>query len=320
VAEGLAEVHTSGILHRDIKPDNILLDPDRDVAVLSDFGLAVIAGAVGGCSGTPGYMAPEVFRGGASERTDVFALAATLFYLVTGRKPFDSRDLLTNRQQAESGIPEPALGGLPTRVAAIIRAGLDPNPDRRPNLAEFTAMLHGCHTGGLADRLRAMTPERPKGVKLQVTIATANEKELIFRTVFTGEVTTGTPLLRCESVVRIEAAADADGYLTVLNLSSGGEVVVLFPNPRMTDNRIQAGRPQRLTVKLTPPGGTDHAVLVWTPGPCPIAADAWRKQIESGRLSLAPVQDRVMALVDVEVPEPPRAEYVAAILGIEHGG
>jgi hypothetical protein len=318
VAEGLAEVHEKGILHRDIKPDNILLDPDRDAAVLTDFGLAARAADVSGCCGTPGYMAPEVFDGRATAATDVFALAATLFYLVTGRKPFDSRDLIAGRNEAEKGTSEQALGGLPPEVREVVRAGLDPDPAARPDLAAFTAMLRGCHTAGLAARLRAASASRGRGVTLTVTVSTAAEKDLVFRTLFSGRVETGGPLLRCDQVVRIEAAADADGYLTVLNLSSGGEVGVLFPNPRVPDNRMRVGVARRLTVKLTPPAGTDHAVLVWTPGPCPLSADEWRARIESGRLALAPARERGMEFVDLDTPAPARVDFAAAVIGIEH--
>src|SRR5262249_6876154 len=72
VADGLAEVHARGVLHRDIKPDNILLDRDRDAAVLTDFGVAAHAGDARGCCGTAGYMAPELADGAASAKTDVF--------------------------------------------------------------------------------------------------------------------------------------------------------------------------------------------------------------------------------------------------------
>jgi hypothetical protein len=126
--------------------------------------------------------------------------------------------------------------------------------------------------------------------------------------------------VRCDEVVRIETTPDADGYLTVLNLSSGGEVDVLFPNPRAPDNRVRAGRPQRLTVKLTPPAGTDHAVLVWSPGPCPLSARKWRERIESGRLGLTPARDRGMAFVGADTPEAGGPEWASAVVGIEHGG
>jgi hypothetical protein len=324
VADGLAEVHARGILHRDIKPDNILLDRERDAAVLTDFGVAAHAADAGGCCGTPGYMAPELADGLASAKADVFALAATLFHLVRGRKPFATRDVLTALCQAAGGVPESELTGLPAGLAAVIRAGLDPYPDRRPDLATFTAMLRGCHTAGLAERLRALAPAAARPVRLNVTVSTADEKDLLFRTVYRGVLpgdgSAGWPAVRCDAVVRIEAEADADGYLTVLDLGTSGEVAVLFPNPRAADNRVQAGQRRRLTVKMTPPAGTDHAVLVWTPRPCPLSAREWRERIEAGRLVLPAGQVRGMDFVTLDDPDPAAPAWVAAVVGIEHGG
>jgi hypothetical protein len=323
VADGLAEVHARGILHRDIKPDNVLLDQDRDVAVLTDFGVSAHAADARGCCGTVGYMAPELCDGKASPKTDVFALAATLFHLVIGRKPFDTGDLLVALCAAVKGLPEAELAGLPPGLAAAIRAGLEPDPDHRPDLAAFTALLRGCHNDGLAARLRALAAPAPKAVRLNVTVSTASEADLVFRTVYRGALPTdgaaGWPAVRCDNVVRIESQADADGYLTVLNLSSSGEVGVLFPNPRAPDNRLRAGRPHRLTVKMTPPAGTDHAVLVWTPRPCPLSAREWRERIEAGHLVVPAAQERGMEFVALDEAQPAGPDWVAAVVGIEHG-
>src|SRR5262249_57395633 len=88
VGDGLREVHERGLLHRDIKPANLLLDPDRDEAVLGDFGLAGALGGPNAVAGTRAYMAPEVRqRGRASPRSDVYSLAASLLHLGTGRPP-----------------------------------------------------------------------------------------------------------------------------------------------------------------------------------------------------------------------------------------
>jgi serine/threonine protein kinase len=324
VASGLAEVHARGILHRDIKPDNILLDRERDAAVLTDFGIAAHAGDARACCGTPGYMAPELGDGMASAKTDVFALTATLFQLATGRKPFNTPDLLTGLCEAGAGISEAALAGMSEGLAAVVRAGLAPDPARRPELAAFTAMLRGCHNDGLASRLRALAPPATRAVQLNVTVSTASEKDLIFRAVFRGTLpvdgSNSWPAVRCDTVVRIEAEADTDGYLTVLNLGSSGEVGVLFPNPRVPDNRVSVGRPQRLTVKMTPPAGTDHAVLVWTPRPCVLTALQWRERIENWQFEVPVGQERGMEFVDVDAPAPAGPEWVAGVVGIEHDG
>jgi hypothetical protein len=268
-------------------------------------------------------MAPELYDGTASPRTDVFALAATLFHLVIGHKPFDTGDVLAAWGAAIAGVPESDLAGLPPALAAAIRAGLEPDPARRLDLAGFTAHLRGCHTDGLAARLRALASPASQVVRLNVTVSTASETDLVFRTVFRGPLpadgATGWPALRCDNVVRIESQADAEGYLTVLCLSSAGEVAVLFPNPRAPDNRLRAGRPHRLTVKMTPPAGTDHAVLVWTPRPCPLSAREWRERIEAGHLVVPVSQDRGMDFVAADEVQPAGPGWVAAVVGIEHG-
>jgi serine/threonine-protein kinase len=93
VAEGLLAVHGRGIIHRDIKASNVLWDPGRDEAKLTDFGVAGRLGATRTAAGTPVFMAPEALLGRATEASDVYGLAATLFHLTTGELPFPATSL-----------------------------------------------------------------------------------------------------------------------------------------------------------------------------------------------------------------------------------
>ena len=137
----LAAAHRAGIVHRDVKPANVLFD-DAGVAHLADFGVAssrehtVGLTALGTVVGTPGFMAPEQARGEeAGQPADVFALGATLLYAATGNGPYGrgAPDLLMVR--AARGKVGPVPRSLPTRLRRTLASMLDPRADRRPSAA-----------------------------------------------------------------------------------------------------------------------------------------------------------------------------------------
>jgi len=123
VAEALAYAHRQGVVHRDVKPANVLLDRDG-TALLTDFGIAKLVEQTvqltQGVLGTPSYMAPEQVTGKpVDERTDIYALGVTLYELLTGRRPFDGEtplavafkhvsDPLPPPRQVNPALPEAA--------------------------------------------------------------------------------------------------------------------------------------------------------------------------------------------------------------------
>lgn len=131
-ARGLAHVHRLGILHRDVKPQNMLLSALGEVK-LADFGLAQAMQSqrpeVSANVGTPAFRAPEVCAGGsATPASDVFSLGASLFFLLTGRAPFLSEPGSTERE------PQLRLPGeLPRPVRALLAAMLSASPRKRPS-------------------------------------------------------------------------------------------------------------------------------------------------------------------------------------------
>ena len=97
IANALAHAHAHGVVHRDVKPDNVWIDAEGEAA-LGDFGVAVAEGESAPPAGTPRYAAPEQTLGeAATALSDLFALGVTLYELLCGARPFDSKDLFRMR-------------------------------------------------------------------------------------------------------------------------------------------------------------------------------------------------------------------------------
>ncbi len=133
---GLAAAHSSGVIHRDFKPDNVLVSRSGRVLV-ADFGLARSPGdPADSCAvvGTPLYMAPELHRGEpATARSDQFAFAATAWEILHGRHPFPGRSAGELARAIADGdlVEPPATTEVPARVSAILRRDLRPDPRER---------------------------------------------------------------------------------------------------------------------------------------------------------------------------------------------
>jgi hypothetical protein len=131
---GLAAAHDRGVVHRDLKPGNIMLDGRGQVRIV-DLGFATpSADPTSDIVGTPAYMAPEQLRGEyASERSDLFALGAVLYELFTGHRLFRVRTLAERLLSVESGTPALArLSGIDPAVEQAIRSCLEVDPRDRP--------------------------------------------------------------------------------------------------------------------------------------------------------------------------------------------
>lgn len=158
---GLKHAHDRGVVHRDIKPDNIFLanDDGRHVVKLLDFGIAkLVAGAeedpastrAGITMGTPAYLSPEQAVGGEiTARTDLYSATVVLFEMLTGRAPFDDPDLVAV-MIAHVSRPPPTLAEaapgleLPPQLEAVIERGLQKfTADRVSSAGEYLELLDG---------------------------------------------------------------------------------------------------------------------------------------------------------------------------------
>jgi predicted ATPase/class 3 adenylate cyclase len=173
VADALAHAHARRIVHRDVKPANILLTPDR-APILVDFGLALgedqAGGAVKGTvSGTPEYMSPEQAAGAAHRidgRTDVYSLGVVLYEMLTGRVPFRSTDFLEMLRQLRDDEPQPPrqlVKDIPPELEkACLKALAKRQKDRYTTAADF------------ADDLRRVLTMAPEGTdSRQLSVGTS---------------------------------------------------------------------------------------------------------------------------------------------------
>jgi serine/threonine protein kinase len=178
--EGLKAVHAAGVLHRDIKLENILLDfsGSRMQVKLTDFGIARLTYGTAltrttGLIGTPEYMAPETAQHGAATfASDLYSAGIVLYEMLAGRTPFGGGPPLTVlRRQAEE--PPPLIPGLPSRLWAYLESLLAKDPAARPaSAAQAADMLLALEPelAGLP-RLPLMSAAPPTGIASRMSLA-----------------------------------------------------------------------------------------------------------------------------------------------------
>jgi serine/threonine-protein kinase len=149
VADALAHAHALGIVHRDVKPANLVFDAATQRVWLTDFGLARLADAArtatGVLLGTPAFMAPEQLAGAqATPAGDVYALAATLFQLLSGALPCEAPTLgalLHALAAGELRTLAQVRADLPMALSDALARALHRDPDARPGAAAFARQL-----------------------------------------------------------------------------------------------------------------------------------------------------------------------------------
>jgi hypothetical protein len=175
LAEGIASVHAVGVLHRDVKPSNVLME--GRTPILIDFGLARVADDpklthTGWLLGTPGYLAPEILYGDdATAASDVHSWAATVAYAGTGHPPFGRGPSMAIMDRVRRGQFD--LDGLPPDLRQVVAAALDPEPGNRPTLEQLLAWLRPLSTQPAARR--TPPPTAPEHDPYTVPLALASQ-------------------------------------------------------------------------------------------------------------------------------------------------
>ena len=185
LADALAAAHAQSVVHRDVKPNNVMIARDGSVRLL-DFGLARGAGIdlttltrTGTILGTPGYMSPEQFDAhGVDERSDVYSLGVVLFEVLTGRLPFTGQTpiavALAHKTQAPP-LPRSLRPGVPAWLERVVLRCLEKDPARRfASASELAAELRRPRDG-TAPRSRAL----PSGDSVLLDLAETTDWALV---------------------------------------------------------------------------------------------------------------------------------------------
>ena len=154
IARGLEHAHRSSLVHRDVKPQNVLLDRTGQ-AKLIDFGIARSSAEVrpgltltGTVLGSSDYIAPEQAQGrSVEERTDVYSLAIVLYEMLTGELPFPGENFVAVAMRHINETPPSIVErrpDVPPRLAALMQRSLAKDPEKRPMMSEVVQELERC--------------------------------------------------------------------------------------------------------------------------------------------------------------------------------
>ena len=283
MCDALEYAHALGVVHRDIKPGNILMS-EKGLAKLGDFSIAQLTGPAGeetgSMVGTPGYMAPEqVTEGAMDARADVFSLGVVLYEAVSGVRAFPGSDLvsvLSDIAHVEPASPREHNAAVTPALAGVIRQAMSKRPDRRYESARAFAQalarardLEGAETG--VGALRAVRRALTVGlVGLAVAGSTADPPEA-WRTVGSSARRADETSRVTEASVRLRPPGPNAVHRAGEVRAGGLEASPAIPRPERSGRRIASGSHDgRQTLgpaerSVTPQRATETLLAVGSP-------------------------------------------------------
>jgi hypothetical protein len=277
VASALAAAHARGVVHRDVKPANILLDGDGH-ALVTDFGVAVATaaepgGAAGESTGTLRYMSPEQALGEAVDgRSDVYALGVVLYEMLTGTLPLDAR---SDREQLARLIAAPAPSvaesapETPAGLVALVAAMLAKAPDARPTAADVVARLAAVRTPeGLRSPAEVQRRARWRRVRLTALIGG------------TGVVVAGLLIAAANGFIGVFFDGSPEPRLS----ASGSAIPAALIGAARADGLLRDGEVPRYA--FVPSGETDAEALLITDSAVVRLSPAAPRRLPRGRVDM----------------------------------
>lgn len=281
ILAGLQYSHGQGVIHRDVKPANIMLTRDGR-AKLTDFGIARIEHSditqIGTVMGTPAYMSPEQFRGETiSASTDVYSAGVILYQLLTGERPFDGGLATIMHKALSTTPPKPSAvsGTVPHAADAVVARAMAKRPDERYRTAADFA--RACQDALVAGSLQSATPSlRRVSARVSEPGATTRSRKRLIAGAFLAVLLAagGAVAYRMNTThggsSSTQQSQQADGKSPGLNAA---QVIPAPPKPALPPNDIvavihtQAATPGDPTPAT--PAGPDLTPAT-TPSPVPV--------------------------------------------------
>jgi eukaryotic-like serine/threonine-protein kinase len=289
VADGLTYAHGRGVIHRDIKPTNIMLNRDG-IAKITDFGIARMRSSelktmTGMILGSPRYMSPEQVAGKrADQRSDIFSLGVVLYEMLTGQAPFQAdtvHGVMYQTMNATAPAPSTVKAGLPKILDYIVAKALAKVPEARYQSAreladDLRASLLAGNSGDLEKRMLARLRESAKQAAGVQAVGTRTEDKLAKPTGGGDETTEEIPLKAVTTTPSFSVSESFDSSAATLRLAALSGLASEFDAKTKAAKPAADAAPARTRPPVVKPSRSTHvAPWLWALAALSASVAAW---------------------------------------------